>query len=157
MKSNFVSKSESNAILGEIGAAWGIAIPKTRNLRVHEVAGAQLIVGDGFKALKAGDDYLPFLSDTDTLEKFPSVTVDMGAVSFMCKGANVMRPGITGFAEFGLGDIVCVVEESQHKFIAVGRSLATSSEGEAMKKGEIVKNLHYISDKYWNAAKETGA
>ena len=40
------------------------------------------------------NDYLPFLSETETLEKFPSVTVDMGAVKFMCKGANLMRPGI---------------------------------------------------------------
>ena len=35
----------------------------------------------------------------------------MGAVKFMCKGANVMRPGITNFTDFEKNEIVCVIEE----------------------------------------------
>ena len=60
----------------------------------------------------------------------------------MCKGANVMRPGIKKFSEFGEGDIVCIVEESQNKFLAVGKAQVNSSELEGMKNGEILKNLH---------------
>ena len=95
-----------------------------------------------------------FLSETETLEKFPNVLVDMGAVKFMCKGANVMRPGIKKFTEFEKDKIVCVVEESQHKFLAVGKEIISSSELENMEKGEVVKNLHYISDKFWESGKE---
>ena len=87
------------------------------------------------------------------LERFPSVTVDMGAVKFMCNGANVMRPGIKNHSEFLKDDIVCVIEESQHKYLAVGKSLVNSSEMTEMSKGEIIKNLHYISDKYWEISK----
>jgi PUA domain protein len=77
----------------------------------------------------------------------------MGAVRFMCKGANVMRPGIKSHSEFTKNDIVCIVEESQHKFLAVGKSLIDSSEMKEMSKGEVIKNMHYISDKYWEISK----
>ena len=128
--------------------------PKIKNVKVHQILeDAQIITGAGIKILKVEDDFLPFLSETETLEKFPSVTVDMGAVKFMCKGANVMRPGIKKFTEFEKDKLVCIVEESQHKFLAVGKAMVSSSELENMEKGEIVKNLHYISDKFWETGK----
>ncbi len=77
----------------------------------------------------------------------------MGAVKFMCNGANVMRPGIRSHSEFDREQVVCVIEESQHKFLAVGKSLVQSSELETMEKGEVIKNMHYISDKYWEIGK----
>lgn len=154
MKSNLISKTDTANVLKEIGAQWKVELPKIKNLKIYEVdESSQILVGEGLTALRAGDKYLPFLTDTKTLEKFPSVTVDMGAVKFMCDGANVMRPGIRSFAEFDKGDLVCVVEESQKKFLAVGRALVSSAEGAAMGKGVVVENLHYISDKYWEAKK----
>jgi PUA domain protein len=105
------------------------------------------------KILKIKDEYLPFLSEISTLEKFPFVQVDMGAVKFMCKGANLMRPGIKKFSEFSKDDIVCIVEESQNKFLAIGKSEVDSSELSSMDKGEVLKNLHYISDKAWEISK----
>ena len=87
------------------------------------------------------------------MEKFASVTVDMGAVKFMCNGANVMRPGIKRYTEFSKDDIVCVIEESQQKFLAVGKAITDSSKLESMPKCEVIKNLHYISDKYWEISK----
>ena len=128
--------------------------PKIKNLKVHHIANdAQIIVGEGIKILKINDEYVPFLSETQILEKFPYVMVDMGAVKFMCKGANVMRPGIKKHSEFQEGGIVCVIEESHHKFLAVGKALISSQELEKMEKGEVMKNLHYISDKYWEIGK----
>ncbi|WP_428326761.1 PUA domain-containing protein [Nitrosopumilus sp.] len=154
MKSNLISKSETSALLKTVSEQWGIEFPKIKNLKVHQILDdAQIITGKGIKILKIIDDYLPFLSETDTLEKFPSVTVDMGAVKFMCKGANLMRPGIRSFTEFEKDKLVCIVEESQHKFLAVGKSVVSSEELEKMDKGEVLKNLHYISDKFWETGK----
>ncbi len=154
MKSNLISKSETSAVLKTVSESWGIECPKLKNLKVHQISDeAQIIIGKGIKILKINDDYLPFLSEIDTLEKFPNVMVDMGAVKFMCKGANVMRPGIKKFTEFEKDKIVCIIEESQHKFLAVGKAMVSSSELENMEKGEIVKNLHYISDKFWETGK----
>jgi len=154
VKSNLISKSETSALLKTVSEIWGIEFPKIKNLKIHQISDdAQIITGKGIKILKIYDDYLPFLSETDTLEKFPNVMVDMGAVKFMCKGANVMRPGIKKFTEFEKDRIVCIVEESQHKFLAVGKAIVSSSELENMEKGEVVKNLHYISDKFWETGK----
>ena len=154
MKSNLISKSETITLLETVSEKWGIECPKIKNLKVHQISDeAQIITGKGIKILKIYNDYLPFLSETDTLKKFPNVVVDMGAVKFMCKGANVMRPGIKKFTEFEKDRIVCVVEESQHKFLAVGKAVVSSSELENMEKGEVVKNLHYISDKFWETGK----
>jgi len=154
LKSNLISKSETATLLKTVTEKWGMEFPKIKNLKVHEIADdAQIIMGQGIKILKINDEYLPFLSETQMLEKFPHVTVDMGAVKFMCKGANVMRPGIKTHDEFEKEKIVCIVEESQHKFLAVGKSLVSSAELEKMEKGEVIKNMHYISDKFWEIGK----
>jgi len=154
LKSNLISKSETTALLKTVSERWGIDLPKMKNVKVHQILDdAQIITGNGIKILKIEEDYLPFLSETEMLEKFPSVTVDMGAVEFMCKGANLMRPGIKEFTEFENDKLVCIVEESQHKFLAVGKSVVSSSELETMDKGEVIKNIHYISDKFWETGK----
>ena len=154
MKSNLISKSETSALLKTVTEQWGIEFPKIKNLKVHQITDdAQIITGPGIKILKTESDFLPFLSETETLEKFPHVMVDMGAVKFMCKGANVMRPGIKSHSDFQKDKIVCIIEESQHKFLAVGKSLVSSDEMDSMEKGEVIKNLHYISDKFWETGK----
>jgi len=154
LKSNLISKSETTALLKTVSERWGIDLPKMKNVKVHQILDdAQIITGNGIKILKIEEDYLPFLSETEMLEKFPSVTVDMGAVEFMCKGANLMRPGIKEFTEFENDKLVCIVEESQHKFLAVGKSVVSSSELETMDKGEVIKNIHYVSDKFWETGK----
>ena len=154
MKVNLVSKSDTNQILELVSKQWKQELPKIKNLKVYFIDdNSKLIIGTGITILKINDDYLPFLNQTEILEKFPNVMVDMGAVKFMCNGANVMRPGIKRYTEFGANDVICVIEESQHKFLAVGRAMTDSSDLEGMSKGEVVKNLHYISDKYWEISK----
>ena len=154
MKTNLISKSETVHLLKIVSEKWKIDIPKIKNLKVYEIDNeTQLITGGEIKILKIKDDYLPFLSENSTLKKFPYVQVDMGAVKFMCNGANLMRPGIKKFSEFSKDDIVCIVEESQNKFLAVGKSEVDSSELENMERGEVLKNLHYISDKSWEISK----
>ena len=154
MKSNLISKSETSALLKTLSEKWAIDIPKIKNLKVHQISNeSQIITGQGIKILKIDKEYMPFLSETSTLEKFPYVMVDMGAVKFMCKGANVMRPGIKNHSDFEKDEIVCIVEESQKKFLAVGKSLVSSQELDNMEKGEVVKNMHYVSDKFWEIGK----
>jgi len=155
LKSNLISKSETSKILEQINSQWKIELPKQKNIKTHEVDEKGVIItGDGITAVKIGDDILPFLDDIPILEKFPYVTVDMGAIKFVCKGANVMRPGITKFSDFESGDIVCVIEESQKKFLAVGKAKMSSKELDGTSKGEVIKNMHYISDNFWESKKE---
>jgi len=155
LKSNLISKSETSKILEQIKSQWKIELPKQKNIKTHDVNEKGIIItGNEITAVKIGDNILPFLDDITILEKFPYVTVDMGAVKFVCKGANVMRPGITKFSDFESGEIVCVIEESQNKFLAVGKAEISSKEAEDAKKGEVIKNMHYISDDFWESKKE---
>ena len=155
MKSNLISKSETSKILEQINSQWKIELPKQKNVKTHDVNEKGLIItGNGITAVKIGEVILPFLDDIPILEKFPYVTVDMGAVKFVCKGANIMRPGITKFSDFESGEIVCIVEESQNKFLAVGKAEMSSKELEGIKNGEVIKNMHYISDIFWESKKE---
>lgn len=141
-------------MLDEIVSQWKIKIPKVKTFVKHEVDDeTSIITGDGFTAVKVGNMYLPFLSDTLLLEKFPRVVVDPGAIKFVCNGANVMRPGIKNYTSFQKGQIVCVSEETHNKFLAVGKSFVSSDDMASITKGEVVENLHYISDRYWEYAK----
>lgn len=154
MKSHNISKSDISEVIDHMTKQWHIELPKAKTLVVHELDdNTSLITGDSITAIRMGEIYLPFLSETGLLEKFPKAVVDSGAIKFVCNGANVMRPGIKKFTEFQKDDIICVVEEVHNKFLAIGKALVSSNEMLAISKGEVVKNLHYISDKYWEAAK----
>ncbi len=134
---------------------WKIELPKQKNIKTHDVTeNGVIITGNEITAVKIGENILPFLDDIPILEKFPYVTVDMGAVKFVCKGANVMRPGIIKFSDFESDEIVCVIEESQNKFLAVGKAEMSSKEAQDASKGEVIKNMHYISDDFWESKKE---
>lgn len=154
MKSHNLSKSDISSVIDKMTLQWHIEIPKAKTLVLHEIDDeTSMVTGDSISAIQIGETYLPFLSETVLLEKFPKAIVDAGAIKFVCNGANVMRPGIKKFTEFQKEDIICVVEEVHNKFLAVGKALVSSSEMANITKGEVVKNLHYISDKYWEAAK----
>jgi len=154
LKSHNLSKSDISVIIDKMTKQWHIELSKSKTLILHEIDdNTSLITGDNITSIQIGDSYLPFLSETALLEKFPKAIVDVGAIKFVCNGANVMRPGIKKFTEFQKDDIICVVDEVHNKFLAVGKALVSSAEMSSMVKGEVVKNLHYISDKYWEAAK----
>lgn len=154
MKSHPLSKSDSNDILESIALQWKIEVPRLKTLVKYEIDDeTAMITGEGFMAIKNGETYLPFLSETSLLEKFPKILVDAGAIKFVCNGANIMRPGIKKFDNFEKDQIICVAEETHNKFLAIGKSLVSSEEMANIAKGEVVKNLHYISDKYWESAK----
>ncbi len=155
MKSNLISKSETSQVLSQISSQWKIQLPKLKNIKFHHIDDKGIIItGVGLTAIKIGENIVPFLDDILTLKKFPNVMIDMGAVKFVCKGANIMRPGITKFSDFDIDDIVCVVEESHNKFLAVGKAKMSSKQINDIDKGEAIKNLHYISDEFWENRKE---
>jgi len=77
--------------------------------------------------------------------------VDMGAVKFMTKGADVMSPGIVDAdKKLKKGDIVFVVDEQHKKPLAMGKCLISGDEMIKNNKGKAIKTLHYIGDKIWD-------
>lgn len=94
---------------------------------------------------------LQTLNKKNTLKK---ITVDMGAIPYVCSGADVMRPGIKAIEQGIAKDAaVAIVDEKYGKFLAVGISLFDSEEMRKMEKGKAVKNLHYVGDWIWNFGK----
>jgi PUA domain protein len=80
-----------------------------------------------------------------------NVVVDMGAVPFAAKGADLMRPGIVGVdAYVREGDIVAIVDEKNLKPIAIGQSLFSKEEIQEMEVGKVVLNLHHVGDEVWS-------
>jgi PUA-domain protein len=132
------------------------AIPKVKSIKVYEVEqGIRILVADETIAVQVQDKIVPFLAGKiEVLQRFPSVTVDMGAVKYVCNGAKVMRPGITNLDDFKKGDIVVVKDQTHGKALAVGVALEDSEGAKGMTKGYVVDNMHYISDKIWEAYKE---
>jgi len=155
LKSNLISKSETASIMKQISEEWKIELPKIKNLRLHHISDNEVIItGDGITAIKIDDKIIPHLSEIELLKKIPYIVVDMGAIKFVCKGANIMRPGITKLTDFNDGEIVCVVEESNNKFLSVGIAMMASDEASSTKTGMVIENLHYVSDKFWETRKE---
>lgn len=100
------------------------------------------------------EEILPTLLFSEYVGKAPRIVVDMGAVPFVCKGADVMAPGIVRVeGEFTGGDLVLVVDVKHGKALAIGKSLVDSQKMRLTKKGPVVKTLHYVSDKVWDYMK----
>ncbi len=121
---------------------------------VESDAGHIYLIGAKPLMFKA-ESVLPLLGFTEYVTSAPKITVDMGAVPFVCKGANVMAPGIRKVdGEFGKGDLVVIVDEKHGKALALGESMLDAATLRETKKGPVIKTLHYVSDKYWDAAKQ---
>ena len=95
------------------------------------------------------DELIPTLKLLLEKQILPTVTVDMGAIKFVTSGADVMRPGIKSLEVFEKNKIVCIVEETHKKPLAVGRALFSSEEMTKQQTGKAIKNLHYVGDKIW--------
>ena len=79
------------------------------------------------------------------------VVVDMGAVGFVTKGADVMVPGIVDADERILeNDYVWICDETHHKPLAIGIALMTGEEMKNKQDGKAIKNIHFVGDKLWN-------
>jgi malignant T-cell-amplified sequence len=133
--------------------------PKARDLKIAELDDSVLaIIFDRQLKLYFGrrskEVYFPLLKDEQILPRMSNATVDMGAVRFVCNGANIMRPGIVSYVgDFKKGDLLSIKEMSHLKAIAVGRALEDRAHSERMTKGPAIENLHYVGDKFWEALK----
>jgi PUA-domain protein len=78
------------------------------------------------------------------------VVVDMGAIVFITKGADVMAPGITD-ADTGIqkDDLVWICDEKYRKPLAVGVALMSGEDMKINSTGKAIKTVHYVGDRLW--------
>ena len=91
---------------------------------------------DGVKVYLLDDEILLFESEGSIyptlrckcVDALPAVIVDMGAIPFVCKGADVMAPGITDIkTPFDEGALVVVRDVKHGKALAIGKALKPSA------------------------------
>jgi len=156
----FLKARESKAFLNEVSEKLGISLEQIFKVKVNfelvETGFAEIFLINGRPLLaKAGKNVFPTLVFNEFFVLAPKVVVDMGAVPNICKGANVMAPGIVRFeGEFGMGDFVFVVDEKHGKPLAVGEILFDVNEAKKIKQGIVVKNIHFVGDEIWNFIKK---
>ena len=95
-----------------------------------------------------GGTIYPTLKNTTLI--FPHVYVDKGAIPFVVKGADLMRPGIISVEEFPKESQVFIADAEHKKNLALGLAMYSSTEIKAMDKGKVIKNLHYVGDEIWD-------
>ena len=124
---------------------------KTR-IEVNKTETGDVFIFNGRSLLARSNGTLfPILSFEELLPHFPKIIVDMGAVPYVCKGADVMAPGVLLInGEFNEDDLLIVIDERHAKPLAVGIALFGSEEMKNVKRGKTVKILHYVGDKLWN-------
>ena len=93
------------------------------------------------------------------LLKYPAkkygITVDMGAVPFVTKGADIMGPGITDAdPQIVPGDLVWIKDIKNGVPLAVGEALVSAEQMLAKAPGKAIKNLHHVTDKLWKAGED---
>jgi len=95
--------------------------------------------------------YIPFLETISCFEDIPSITVDEGAAKAVLRGADLMAPGVKNLDEFEKDKLVVI--KYNNSYLALGKTLYSSSEIKMMNKGKIVEILHYKGDKLWRRIK----
>ena len=157
MKKWVLSRRDSAETISKIESSLGLTLnlPKSSQVQCSEPGeGAVFVALDSFEFVQAGETFFPYLGSQATLALFPQAFVDEGAIKFLLNGADVMRPGIRKFDDWGPpGRMVVVREEKKGRAIAVGVSTVASAEAQGMTRGGCIRNVHHVGDKYWNMHK----
>lgn len=141
-------KGELDELSKEIQRVFGVAqcfAGKKVELDEH------VIIADGEQVfIKKNGLLLPTLRSLHKNCFLKKVSVDKGAIPFVCKGADVMRPGIVTFdAGIQKDELVAVVDAVHQKPLAVGKMMMGAQDAQVLDKGKVIENLHFVGDTYW--------
>lgn len=156
----FLKAKESKELLDKASKRLRIDLEQIlkdkANFEVVQAESIELFLVNGEPALaQTRENIYPTLMFKEYLDVAPKVIVDMGAVPHICKGANVMAPGIRRFnGEFQKGDLVLIADERHGKAIALGQALYDAEQAKNVKQGIIFKNIHFVGDKTWKQLKQ---
>ena len=154
----YLRKKETKRFLREIAEEEKIDLTKFLNVRfeVVELTFNHLIfLINGNPSFIKSEAVFPTLINDYVLNQLPTLTVDMGAIPYICNGADVMAPGIVKVdGKFKADDLVVILDENFSKKIAVCKVLYDSFKITEKKHGKVARNLHHINDEFWEAFKQ---
>jgi len=158
LKRQVASKHDSRDYIERVQSSSGMKLGVSRSSQVEIIEpqdGLRFLVIDGKHTFLEKDGLLvPFVGSQPTVALLPSAYIDDGAIKYILKGADVMRPGIVRYDQWGEKDALVVVrDEKKGRGLAVGRANIASEEMAGVAKGVSIRNLHHAGDGYWEAYK----
>ncbi len=149
-----INKKEARFIKEGILAAHNLDMPiKAGKYEIGKIDNFDILISKGNIIALIKDTFVHFTVRGLLANSVETgwVQVDMGAVPFVCNGANAMSAGINGVSpEIVKNQYVWIREENHHKPLAIGLALMDAEEMLKSEKGKAIKSLHYIGDKIWN-------
>ncbi len=131
--------------------------PKKARVEVIQTEAGDTLyaINNVLKLWKSKDGYIPVLTLLFNKQvDLKEIVVDKGAIRFVSNNADVFRAGITEIDKsIKKGDILQIVDENNHRAIAVGKAMYNAKEMEDMKEGKVIKNLLCVKSKVWNFIK----
>lgn len=151
-KRYYLQKKKLKKVTKELGNYSSLISPKSK-VEILESDLYDIILVDGKPLIMMiGETPFPTIKgalELEITEKY--VVVDMGAVKFVAKGADIMSPGIVDAdSNIQEGDFVIIIDETHRKPLAIGKALIPGQEMVEMTEGKAVKAIHYIGDKLWD-------
>ncbi|MBT3464790.1 DUF1947 domain-containing protein [archaeon] len=147
----FKKAKELNNILFEL-YGFESYITKKDKIEIVEEEGTKTLVLNDFPSFFFHEEKLvPMLKLLYKKNFLKKITIDMGAIKFVCNGADVMRPGITNIEDgIKANDFITIIDETHGKFLSVGIALLSTDGMRSQTGGKVIKNLHFIGDKLWS-------
>jgi len=157
---HFLKEKEAKQIILEFSRSVNVNTERLLGSKPHiefvETQIAEVFIVNGKPVLmRLSGKLLPTLFFDGVFPILPKVIVNMGAVPYVCNGADVMAPGVVRVdGDFEKDDILLVVDERFGRSLAIGVALSDSQTMRKLAHGKFVKNFHYVGDKLWNLLKE---
>jgi PUA-domain protein len=161
MRRQFLREREGVQLLDEFSEKLGIDVrslldAKKPSIEVAEALAARIYYANDRPIMaRVKETLIPTLLFEKSLQSLPKIVVNMGAVPYICNGADVLAPGIVEISgTFAESDYVVVVDERHQKPLAIAMALSDSQAARELSRGKVAKNLHYVGDALWNLLKK---
>jgi len=158
-KRHFLKEKETKKLFLDFSKKFKVDAERlfglTPRVEVNETEVAEIFIVNGKPSLaKSGETLFPTLAFEEVFPFLPKIVVDMGAVPYVCKGADVMAPGVVSIeGDFKENEFLLVVDERHGKPLMMGVALFDSQAMKNLKQGKIVRNVHHVGDRLWSALK----
>ncbi len=160
VRRHFLKEKEARQLLLELSQKLKVDAEELfgskPRMELAETQAAEILIINGKTLFARFEDiFLPTLISNEVFSFLPKIVVDMGAVPHVCKGADLMAPGIVKVdGDFKTGDLLLIVDERHGKPLAIGVALIDSGVMRGLKHGKVVRNIHYVGDRLWKMLKE---
>ena len=149
LKRKVLGRRDVRSLKGEAGSLLGSVDTNAVSQATLEDGSTVYIFFKEIILARKKDILFPTLINS-AIDDLPSALVDMGAIPYVCNGADVMAPGIMDIeGEFEKEGLLVIRDVKHRKALGIGAALYSSEEMRGLKKGKAILNLHYVGDKIW--------